>query len=340
MKLRILGIALTLGVALNGNAQQDKHFSMFNESPMFLNPAAAGFFPGQLQLFTNFRMQWTTVSANPYRTISAAADWKMFDNGSNFMGAGIGFYNDVAGDSRYTTNIVTIPINYAIGLNRDHHLSLGLQPGFYQRTMSDANVTWDNQWTGTEFNSTYNSYEVLFNENLNINRFDISAGAYWYGYINKYTRLRAGIAGHHLTKQKVNYLAEDSKLWRKLTIHGQGEFDIRNFNLTVKPGIFGFIQGPNKELTLGSNFEYQLRQASRHTGFFDEISFEWGAYMRLGDALMTNLIFNLSGLSIGAGYDLNISDLQRASNGVGGFEFFLRYTLSDERRTLGNPSIR
>ncbi len=58
MKKKIGFLALALGLSVSGIAQQDKHFSMFAEAPVYLNPAAAGFSPGNLQLFTNFRMQW------------------------------------------------------------------------------------------------------------------------------------------------------------------------------------------------------------------------------------------------------------------------------------------
>ena len=101
---------------------QDKHFSMFTESPVFMNPATAGFSTEQLQFFTNFRSQWLTVSDDPYRTISASVDFRMLDpdatKAKSFMGAGINFYNDKAGISNYTTNIITFPINYAFASGR------------------------------------------------------------------------------------------------------------------------------------------------------------------------------------------------------------------------------
>jgi len=339
MKKKIGFLALTLGLSASGIAQQDKHFSMFAESPVYLNPAAAGFSPGDLQLFTNFRMQWLPISDQPFQTISASADWRMADNGNGFLGAGINFYNDVSGDTKYMTNEITFPINYAVMLGRDNHLSFGLQPAWYQRTIMNENVTWDNQWTGTSFNTSYSSNEVLLNEKMNVSRFDISAGAYWYANLNKETRLSFGIAGSHLTKQKVNFMTEDSKLFRKLTLHGQCSFKQMNSNLTIIPAFYAFLQGPNKELTLGSNFRYLLRGSSRVTGHFEEIALSFGAYYRLGDAIIANLIFDISGFSVGASYDLNVSRLTLASKGFGGFEVFLRYRIRFGNGGLGNPSI-
>jgi len=339
MKTRIGFLALILGLAISSFSQQDKHFSMFAESPVYLNPAAAGFFPGGMQLFTNFRTQWSSVSNQPFRTISAGTDWRMADNGNGFLGAGVNFYNDLSGDTKYMTNEVTIPINYAVMLGKDNHLAFGLQPGFYQRTLINDNVTWDNQWTGTDFNTNFDSNESLLNEKLNISRFDISAGAYWYANISRYTRLSFGIAGHHLTKQRINFMSADSKLYRKLTLHGQCSFTQQNSNLTIIPAFYAFLQGPNKEFTLGSNFRFLLRGSSRVTGHFDEIALSVGAYYRLGDAILTNVIFEISALSVGVGYDLNASSLTLASNGFGAFEVFLRYRVQFGRGGLGNPSI-
>ena len=338
MKKIFLGL-FALGLATGASAQQDKHYSMFAESPVYMNPATAGFFPGQMQVFTNFRMQWLTVSDNPYRTISASIDWRMLDRG-NFMGMGINFYNDMAGDGQYMINEVTVPINYAIEVAKDNHISIGLQPAWYSRTMLSGNLTWDNQWTGTEFNTGISSGEsILSQPNLNINKFDLSAGVYWYAHLNKEMRISLGIAGHHLTKQKVNILDVEDGLWRKLTVHGQMRLHRRNSNMTLLPAFYGFIQGPNMALTMGSNFRFLLRGASQVTGYWNEMALSFGGYYRLGDAIIANVIFDLSGLSVGASYDFNISSLTPATGGVGGFEFFLRYRLSFQRRGLGNPSI-
>ncbi len=331
-------IILTLGLSIGANAQQDKHFSMFTASPVYLNPAAAGFAPGALQLFTNFRMQWLTVSDNPYRTISASADWRMFDNG-NFLRAGINFYNDVAGDGTYSINEVTVPINYAVEIGKDNHIAVGLQPGWYSRTLLSSNLTWDNQWQGTSFNQGISSNEAIFGQNLTISKFDLSAGVYWNARLSNELKMSLGVAGHHLTKQRINFLGDDDKLFRKINFYGQAEYKRMNSNVTVVPAMFGFLQGPNMALTAGSNFRFLLKEASRHTGYFDEITLSTGAYFRVGDALIFNTILDLAGFAIGASFDLNVSSLNVATNGVGGFEVFLRYRTNFGGRSLANPSI-
>lgn len=336
--------ALATFVSLNSTAQQDKHFSMFTASPVFLNPATAGFSTEQLNLFTNYRTQWLTVSDDAYRTISASVDWRMLDPDAskltNFMGAGINFYNDRSGVSHYTTNIITFPINYAIQVGEADHLSFGLQPAFYQRTITGDNLTWDTQWTGVEFDEGVDNNELLLNQNLNITRFDIGAGAYWDKRVGKNSRINVGIAGHHLTKQRVNILNDDSKLFRKLTIHSEGDFQTANTNVQIKPALLAFIQGPNKALTFGTAFRFAFKPQSQHTGYFNNMHMTLGGYLRVNDAIIATGMIEMHTLSFGASYDLNVSRLNVASKGVGAMEFFLRYKLNYEGRTLADPTIK
>lgn len=339
MKKRVTLLTLALTSLLTVFGQQDQHFSMFTESPVYINPATAGFTRGDLQLFTNYRLQWSTVSDNPYRTISASADWRMFDYGASRMGAGINFYNDVAGVTRYQTNVIALPINYTLMLDRKNFLAFGIQPAFYQRVIGTDQVNWENQWNGTAFDQSINNNELLLNQNLNVSRFDIGIGAYWEGFVSENTKLKFGISGQHLTKQRINFTSEDTKLYRKLNIHGQGEFRNEETGVTIMPAFVAFLQGPNKEITFGSNFKFLLKGASRSTSYFDEVTLSFGTYFRWGDAIIVNTIFDFAGFSIGAAYDLNVSSLSVASKGMGAMEFFLKYRIQFGTRNLRNNRV-
>lgn len=337
-KLGLIGFSLLSFLTSFGQA--DQHFSMFTASPVYLNPAVAGFTEGDLQIFTNYRLQWMTASDNPYRTISASADWRMFDNGGNYMGAGVNFYNDIAGLSNYQTNVIAIPLNYSLQVNQNSFLSFGIQPAFYQRAIKNENLNWDNQWTGVEFDQSINNGELLLSQNFSVSRFDVAAGVYWDTYLSKNTRLKLGIAGHHLTKQRVNFLNDDEKLYRKLNLHGEAEFKSDYNNVTIMPAFAAFLQGPNKEIIFGSNFNFLLRGASRATSYFDEISLTMGSFFRVGDAIVFNTMMDFSGFSFGAAYDINVSRLNVATKGVGGMEFFLRYRFQFGNRALRHNRVK
>jgi type IX secretion system PorP/SprF family membrane protein len=330
--------------SFKSRAQQDKHFSMFTQSPVFLNPATAGSSDEQLQLFTNFRSQWLTVTQEPYRTITASVDWRMLDPDgtrvANYLGAGINFYNDRSGVSRYTTNVIAFPINYSFQVGEGDHFSVGLQPAFYQRTIKGDDLTWDSQWTGVEFDQGLDNNELLLSQNLNISRFDIGAGVYWEKRLNKFSKFNLGLSSHHLTKQRVNILNDDSQLYRKVTFHGQGDFSSPNSNVQIQPAILAFLQGPNKALTFGTAFRFAMKPQSQHTAYFNNVHLTLGSYLRVNDAIIAMMAFEMHTLSFGASYDLNVSRLNIASKGVGAMEFFLRYRMNYDGRTLANPAIQ
>ena len=83
------------------------------------------------------------MTEDPYRTISAGVDWRMMDpeanKSSSFIGAGVNFTTIRLG-LVIITNIITFPINYALQVGEMDHISFGLQPAFYQRTIQGDNL--------------------------------------------------------------------------------------------------------------------------------------------------------------------------------------------------------
>jgi type IX secretion system PorP/SprF family membrane protein len=273
-------------------------------------------------------------------TTSGAVDYRLFDRGRGFIGTGVQFYNDMSGASKYVVNTLSIPINYAIQISEENHLAVGLQPAWYSRTMNTQNNTWDNQWTGIEFDPTVSSGELPFaTANQSINKFDMAAGLFWYANLSKETRLSFGISGQHLTRQRVNFMGPDSKLYRRFTFYGQGDFMKKNGVVSLMPAIMLFFEGPNKELMMGNSFKFHLQWASLHTGHKEDASLAIGLYYRTNDALIANIVLDLAGLAVGANYDLTASSLTSATSGVGAMEFFLRWKIRFGGRHLSNPQI-
>lgn len=337
MKL-ILTIA-TFFILVTNFAQQDRHFTMFFANPVQTNPAAAGHFGGDIQLFTNFRTQWFTVSANPFRSISAGVDGKLLDKQLNngFVGAGVNFMNDVSGDAKYTMNVVSVPINYSIELNRYSYLSLGIQPGLYAQKLNSGELYFDNQWDGAAFNTGVSSNESMgaFSQS----KFDLGAGIYFETAPSETRKFQVGISAFHLTRQPINFFNAQEKIYRNFTLYARAEIGSSSSNVSFQPAIFSFMQGPNYEISVGNNFVYQLRPASKHTMYFDGTSIGFGLYYRSTDALMANVIFNGGPFSVGASYDLNISKLTAASRGVGAFELYLKFIPTLGSNKFGAPRI-
>ena len=323
MEKRILFLTVVLASASFSWAQQDKHFSMFSESPVYMNPAAAGF--SGIQLFSNYRTQWGSISDNPYKTTTFGADWRMYES-QGFFGGGVNFLNDVSGDGRYKINEIALPLNYALKLEKTRYLAFGLQPAWYQRSLDPDKLSWDNQWTGTEFNTNLSNNETIVNDQLSVSRFDVAAGIYFQEVLSKRNRLSLGLAFHHLGAQKINFLALEDRLYRKVLVHGQYVHNTSD-DFSVAPAFYLFFQGPNREITFGSNFRYLLKGSATSDDSWEQSGISLGLYYRTGDALLVNLTFDVKDFTVGAAYDLNTSSLSVASSGSGALEFFLRYRI-------------
>ena len=106
-----------------------------------------------------------------------------------------------------------------------------------------------------------------------------------------------------------------------------------NYNLPLKrtafmPNFMYMIQGPNIVLNVGSDVKYLLKERSHYTAYYDETSIAFGAYYRAGDAIFGTIRFSMAGVSVGASYDMTISDLSKANNGFGAMEFMIMYRAS------------
>ena len=68
---------------------QDIHFSQFDETPLFLNPANVGV-PHEIRANVNYKSQWQSVNA-PFKTMAVSVDGRLLKKKKNHIGMGIDF---------------------------------------------------------------------------------------------------------------------------------------------------------------------------------------------------------------------------------------------------------
>lgn len=328
--LLLIGAQLTL---LTMWTQQDRHYSMFNESPMALNPGATGLFPGDVQLYTSYRNQWSSINPNMFTTITGSIDGKVFQRDNFYLAGGLNFFSDVAGDSYLKTGAYNLSLSAGVEVKKDQFLAIGFQPAYLQKSIELGQMTWGNQWAGEQFNTLQASGESTFAES--IVKFDLASGVYYYGQLKKNLAVTAGGSVSHITRPNVGFLTTDEKIYRKYTVNGSAEYGVTGSKLYLVPSAYVFFQGPNKSVALGSDLKYMIKMSSRYTGYFDEKSFLVGMYYRSSDSFYTKIGLNWAGISFGAAYDFNISSLSLATNGMGSMEFFLRYRLGFQAKENG-----
>lgn len=327
--LSVIGLA-----SLQVNAQ-DRHFSQFDKSPMYLNPGLAGLGKGFNRANANYRTQWGALN-KAYSTMAFSIDMPILSSSMNvenaYIGVGLDFMSDKAGTGQLTSNQFGLTLSAMLLANTKNTLSLGFRTAFEQRVLkSDGSLSWDNQWNGLEYDPTLSSGENF--GALSHSYFDFSTGFAW-KYVEKnigvsaFDKLtaNAGIAYFHINKpDRTFYGFEGDEKYSKIVAHAMGTFGLRDQYITITPAVYFAHQGPYNMILAGSTFKYLFRSDTKYTGFLTEKAIGLGLFFRGKDAMIPSFLFEVAGIEFGVNYDYTISTLQKANNGVGAFEFSLRW---------------
>ena len=103
--------------------QTDRHYTMFYGNAVSYNPGAAGMFNGDGRAFSSYRNQWSSVTANPYKTINFSMDGKMLQEkiDKGVMGIGFTYYRDKAGDGSMINSNFGLALSYAVEEQKDFY---------------------------------------------------------------------------------------------------------------------------------------------------------------------------------------------------------------------------
>lgn len=330
-KYIISGI-LTLVWSINLSAQQDKHLTMWTENASMINPAAVGVMDEDIRFLTNFRMQWLSLNGDPMRTNTFSFDAKALKNKTtkSHLGIGLNFTNDQTGDVRLTSNLISVPIAYTIGLDQNSFLSIGVAPGFYSQSIGSGNQTWDNQWNGTTFDQTIASGEVY---QANVSSFDVGAGIQYKYNFDQTSNINLGFSVNHITAPSMGYSSLNSNLFRNFNFYIKGTKFTPERKFGVSPQALLSLMGPNNYFLIGTYFDHELFESSQRTDYVQRSFFSYGFFLRWKDAVAVSLMYKYSGFKVGVSYDINVSTLSSATRTMGGFEVFLKYSMITDKST-------
>lgn len=337
MKTRTLK-NIALFIALVGGFQgfaQDIHFSQIGYSPLTLNPALAGA-NSPLQVIANYRSQWGSV-ASPYNTIAASVDGRITQSGpmkTGFFAAGINFFNDNSGDVKITTNNINLHLAYHLALDRNSTIGLGIYGGWGQRSLTRGNEMWGSQYNGSTYDGTIGVNESFY-ASPSYSFIDAGTGiVYTYsdgeGYMtqNNQRLFNIGTAFYHVNTPDKSFMQNGSdQLHLRWNVFANAIIGIENSRNALMPGIYVNKQKSSFELLYGTYWRYTLTEGSHITGFNKPLWLSIGAFHRWNDAMIAKLMMEWSEYSFGFAYDFNLSKLSTYSNGMGGFEVFLRYNM-------------
>lgn len=334
----ILAAVLTFSFQLSTfNCEaQDIHFSQFVMTPLLLDPSQAGKGNDQ-RVILNYRNQWSSV-ASPFKTYGFTYDAYLNkkQKKNNFFGVGLSVFTDKAGDINLGLTVLNLALAYHIKLDQQSYLSAGLEGGFIQSSLDEANLRSQSQFDGSGHNAA-----LGLGETFNSTSFfqpDFAAGVSYYYATNGMsakvisdngfdgTKVNVGAAIHHVASPNYSFLNENTdNLNFRYVLHANTSFGVRGVNMAIQPSGFIAYQQKATDVVFGSYFRFNLKEKSKYSNFSKGAALSLGVHYRLSDAYIPSVLLEIGLFSFSVSYDVNLSGLSAASNGQGGYELSIRF---------------
>ena len=307
----VLIIMLLIGIVAVG---QDAHFSQFTASPIYLNPSLTGIMhQKEMRVVSQHRNQWSSVNAK-YRTTSIAFDMPVDQR------LGVGGYimsHDAAKNYSTFTFVLSAAYDISNPSQNKHHINMGGQLGFINKTSNYGQLVFDNQYDGSNFDPDLESGES--GEDASYSRFmpEVNFGI---SYVNTDVKAKyhpyAGFALSHLTRPNESFLEGSSKLPMKYALNGGVKFFMDDRHI-IDPTVLFMMQRSARMFSAGLLYTYIAEGTGTKIG--------GGLYYRHQDAIIPMMNFEYYNFKVQMSYDVNISQLSEFSNRKGAYELTLIY---------------
>ena len=337
LKVLFLFLAISIGNSLTA---QDIHYSQFENAFFLRSPALTGVFSGDMRFHANYRAQWYDVPVS-YRTLNAGFE-KRFSNDADdksFFSGGILFDYDRAGDSKMSTTILGLLGSYTHRIAKNQALTAGLQLAGYQRAFKTDGLKWDQQYNGKYFEPTLSANESVLFDNKTILYGDFSIGINWHlkgqkrmsrdngSLRNSRTSVDIGGGWFHINQPEKSFFdVQAVKLPARFSIYGLGVVDLGGkFDLLVNA--MGQYQGPYTSHIIGAGGRYHINDnLTKELALAMGLGYRFNDGFGRGDAIYPYMQLYMKSWQFGLSYDINVSDFEVATGGLGGPEFSVIYT--------------
>lgn len=306
-------------LALQNSRAQDLHFSQFMQTPLLINPANTGFIPdGDYRIGVNYRNQWASLSAFPYKTTSVYGDWQLLQNRSQtgWLGAGGLLLRDVAGTSVLTSTKIYGSLAYHQMINNGSLISLGFNAGWANKRINTADLTFPGQWNG-QFFDVHQSAQAPLLAATQSNYLDLQVGMNYAYFPNPETYFNAGFSAMHVNRPVESFWANATGVDNRIAVRYNGFLNASyklNSQLIVQPNLYFSTQANSWEVVAGLAALYNV------TGD-GEYVLSAGAYYRWAESLIPQVGIGIRQLLFNFSYDVNSSSLKSFTNRRGAFEF-------------------
>jgi len=297
---------------------QDLHFSQYFNAPLLVNPANTGFNPDfDYRVGGNYRKQWASISAYPYKTMNVWGDVQLFNERfeNAWIGVGGAMLQDVAGSGSLTSTRAYASIAYHQLLGYESLLSAGFNIGFTQKRIDPSKLTFNSQWNGQFFDIKIPSGEPFASNGVNF--FSLQAGINYSWFASDNLYLSTGISVSNINRPNESFFSNnkvDTKVNPRITYFANGSFKINNFWIVNANFYYSTIK-TNKEIVLGGILQRDL--SAEGNGSLQLLA---GAYYRASDALIPMIGFDINNFKLTFNYDATSSSLKNYNNSIGAYE--------------------
>ncbi|MDR0982415.1 MAG: PorP/SprF family type IX secretion system membrane protein [Culturomica sp.] len=227
---------------------QDYNFSQFWENRTYYNPAFVGIREGELNTHLDYRRLFPKLDGD-FSTIKFSMDMKTYNN----YGFGFNFISSDEGGGFIKANQVGLSYSWRGTLveERGSWFQLGVKASFNNESLNTDKFIFSSQLDPIYGNIF--SRPDLEGMKKKQNYLDFSAGAVFALpfrlYRENMMQNYIGIAFHHFTRPKNNFLEDDVKVPMRFTLQWHGGFETELYSLDrksrfqVRPGILFENQG-------------------------------------------------------------------------------------------------
>ncbi len=350
MKLKFLLLTFTIFITLGTLTAQDIHYTLYNMSPLTLNPALTGAYEGTARAGGIYRDQWRgLLGKSLYATPSFYVDAPIIRGFRKKDWVGVGFvtYNDLAGSARLLNTNQSLSASYHFALNNEGStmLTLGLQGGSTKRKLLNNDFIFgDSLQAGLNGQTTASKDGNISLETDPKSVLDFGAGLMLRTEMDAVSTLEVGLSFQHINQPKygfgikqgqggvdtTNAKESDAKRPMRTTLHSKYQRNLTE-QFSIAPTFLFQAAGGATEIVLQGWGGYQLNEDYKLNG---------GLGYRFGDA--AQLLFGLDfkeSFRLAASYDITLSALNESSYSGGSFEVAAWYIFKIYKKPNVKPAL-
>jgi type IX secretion system PorP/SprF family membrane protein len=245
-KLNTFTLIITL-LLFSFTYSQDFHYSMFEMSPLNMNPALTGYYNANARVTAHQRSQWSSVS-RPFNTMSLSMDSK-----NKKIPIAIQINQDNAGDSYFKTLQANLSSAYSMLSDTIQNLRFGLQIGLTNRSFDITPLSFDAQYNGFNYDSGLPIMETL---NTTSQLYpNINFGVIYNRKLNNKNQLNTSVSLYNLNKSNQSFFGDEVALDIKFMGRIEYKIQLQKF-ISLKSSLLILKQGSHSEVVAGIESNY------------------------------------------------------------------------------------